>query len=103
MGSERRPEVTLLRRKKKENLTKEQLSFQRLKDGRRRWRWSPRLELALGPTSQRLSNHDRACQLLIQLRILEALLDTGLQRESRDESAAISQHKLDSAQKMESL
>jgi len=61
------------------------------------------MELALGPTTQRLPDHDRPRQFSLQLWILETLLAAGLQREPGDESPAISQHQLDSPEEMESI
>merc|ERR1711962_954519 len=61
------------------------------------------MELALGSTTQGLPNHDCSGQFALQLRVLEALLATGLQREPSDESLAVSQHQLDRSQEVEPL
>ena len=68
-------QVTLLA--EKETQTQSNKRSKESKDGRRRWIGTPRLELALGPTSQKLSNYDCTRELTLQLWILEALLDTG--------------------------
>jgi len=61
------------------------------------------MELALGSTTPRVPDHDRPRQLALQLRVLETLLAAGLQRESGDEGLALSQHKLDRPEEMESV